>query len=198
MGRVDSTTWYKRIADIPGLGYAGENERRQKLKGATATPRIVRYDFDGKVVESLSWDRPDGSGSSSPVADVSLRDRESPTQVREKILDGLELPGTPADYHFLIQGAHDYLWGLRRQHPDQYPMIEWLCLLNLRLIEAVPEIIWLDDTPTGYLRAIAFERLLGLYATEGFEKEMLEVSSRITKLTGETGLDDLRYLARRN
>jgi hypothetical protein len=65
-------------------------------------------------------------------------------------------------------------------------MIEWLCWLDVRLLEVHPEIMWLgDDRSQGLIRVLAFDRLLDMYATEGFAPEAAETAARIAKLTGE-------------
>lgn len=201
MSRKKPTTWYRRLAELPNIGYPGDLELRRSLKGADVTPRIQRFDFDGRKHESLSWPTRDGSSGASPVHELAHGDfgRETPAQTRNRVLSGLELPGTPSDYHFLLQGAHERLWGMRREHPDQYPLIEWLCQLNLRLLEIEPATLWVgDDAGSGFLRALAFDRLLGLYATEGFEVEMMDTARRISNLIGRTDvLAESRPLARK-
>lgn len=201
MGGKKETTWYRRLADIPDIGYPGDIEIHRSLKAANVTPRIERYDFDGRQQEFLSWGTPDGTSSGSPVHGMAFGsfDGETPAKTRKRVLSGLELPGTPSDYHFLIQSAHEHLWGIRREHPDQYPMIEWLCQLNLRLLEVEPATLWAgDDAGSGFLRALAFDRLLSLYATEGFETEMLETARRISNLIGRTEvLGEVRSLVRK-
>lgn len=191
MGGKKETTWYRRLAEIPGIGYPGDLELHRSLPQARLTARIERYDFDDRKKEYLHWDTPEGSWSGSPAHALAFEsfDGEKPAKTRNRVLTGLELPGTPSDYHFLIQGAHEHLWSVRREHPDQYPMIEWLCQLDLRLIEVEPSTLWAgDDAGSGFLQALAFDRLLGLYATEGFETEMVETARRISNLVGKTDI----------
>lgn len=199
--RNKEAVWYKRLADIPRARYSGEPERRKRLANANVTPSVQRFDFDGRQHVSLMWKTRDGESSASPVHEQAFRDHgnETPEATRERVLDTLELPGTPSDYHFLLQGAHDRLWDQRRERPDQYPMIEWLCELDLRLLEAHPETLWIgDDAESGLIRIVGFDRLLSLYATEGFETEMIHVAARISKLTGkDESVGEPRNLVRR-
>lgn len=199
--RSKQATWYKRLAAIPGIGYPGDENLRKALPNANATPRVERFDFGDRMHEALVWKTRDGTSSASPVHEFAHGSHgdESPEETRDRVLQGLELPGTPSDYHFLIQSAHEQLWGQRRERPDQYPMIEWLCQLNLRLLEVHPETLWIgEDAASGLLRALAFDRLVSLYATEGFETEMIETATRISKLTGGTdGPGEARNLVRR-
>ena len=186
--RSKATTWYKRLADIPSIGYPGDESLRKKLPNANVTPRVERFDLGDRPHEALVWKTRDGTSSASPVHEVAFGSHgdESPEETRERVLKALELPGTPSDYHFLIQSAHEQLWGQRRERSDQYPMIEWLCQLNVRLLEIHPETLWIgDDAGSGFIRALAFDRLVSMYATEGFETEMIETATRISKLTGK-------------
>jgi hypothetical protein len=199
--RNKAGTWYKRLADIPKVGYAGDQDRRKRLPNANVAPRVERFDFGDGPQIALSWTTRDGTSSASPVHELAFgsHGNESPEELRERVLNALELPGAPSDYHFLIQGAHEQLWGRRHERPDQYPMIEWLCELDLRLLEAHPETLWIgDEADSGQIRIVGFDRLVSLYATEGFEAEMTDIAARISKLTGKPDSPgEPRYLVRR-
>jgi hypothetical protein len=47
------TTWYKRLAAIPGVGYPGDESVRKKLPDANATPRVERFDLGDGPHEAL-------------------------------------------------------------------------------------------------------------------------------------------------
>src|SRR5436190_10630014 len=101
--RNKSAVWYKRLADIPGVRYSGDQERRKKLANGNVTPSVQRFDFDGRQHVSLMWRTRNGESSASHVHEQAFRDHgsETPEATRERVLDTLELPGTPSDYHFL-------------------------------------------------------------------------------------------------
>lgn len=113
---MSRATWYRRFADIPGVGYQGDAQRRSRLPDRDLVPEVNEYDFDGTRTISLSWTTPRGSSSASPVHELAFGDfsRESSAQVRERVLSALELPGEPMDYHFAMQGGAELLFERRR------------------------------------------------------------------------------------
>jgi len=96
-----------------------------------------------------------------------------------RMMEGLELPGISSDYHFVIQGCVEALWGRRRDEPEVFETVETLCWLDIRLIEARPDTITNEfgEKPSFY-RVSAFGRLVELYEREGFLREALEVARR--------------------
>jgi hypothetical protein len=53
--------------------------------------------------------------------------------------EGLELPGEPADFHFLIQRTADALWRHKRNEPHLRREVERLCWLDMSLIKVRPD-----------------------------------------------------------
>ncbi|HZO51335.1 MAG TPA: hypothetical protein VFB63_01395 [Bryobacteraceae bacterium] len=172
-------TWYRRLADVPGVGYApAVGVNRKKLKGNDLVPEVRAFSLDGKKHESLSWA---GGGSQSPAKEhTAASPRETSVAAALKHLaEVLELPGEPADYHFALQGCVESLHRQRRDDPAVYAEIERLCWLNIRLLEACPSAVEFENGgETRYFRILAFAYLVGLYSQEGFLKEALEVAER--------------------
>lgn len=94
------------------------------------------------------------------------------------VWEGLELPGTASDYHFLLQGAVAQLWSRRRTEPAGLRMVETFGYLDLALIEAVPQTVWRNDGDRngGFLRITSFEHVLTLLEREGALREALALS----------------------
>jgi len=69
------------------------------------------------------------------------------------VWESVELPGEPSDYHFLLQGAVEQLWGRRRTNPSGLHFVETFGYLDLALIEAAPQAVRLDeaDPARGYV-----------------------------------------------
>ena len=93
---------------------------------------------------------------------------------------GAELPGSASDYHFALLRATEVLWGRRRQEPEILPELERLCLLDIKLIEARPEIARGErgDGASFGLYVPAFEYLVRLYEREGLVEDALHVARR--------------------
>jgi hypothetical protein len=97
--------------------------------------------------------------------------------VADHCYEGLELPGEPSDYHFLIQGAASELWKRRRDSPELIGEVEYLCGLDLQLVEARPDCITFDQGEGSRFYAItAFGTLIELFEREGALHEALEVA----------------------
>ena len=187
-------TWYRRLADVPGVGYApAVGVNRKKLKGNDLVPEVRAFSLDGKKHESLSWA---GGGSQSPAKEhTAASPRETSVAAALKHLaEVLELPGEPADYHFALQGCVESLHRQRRDDPAVYAEIERLCWLNIRLLEACPSAVEFENGgETRYFRILAFAYLVGLYSQEGFLKEALEVAERGARFKQEgLGAEELR------
>lgn len=189
--------WFRRLADVPGVGYEGSpGIDRSRLAGHDAVPKVHVYTFDGKRQESLWWPAKGGGTSASPVHQLAFQTQteESAQAILRRIHRALELPGEAKDYHFAIQGCIEALWARRRAEPDLLPEIERLCRLNIRLLESRPQIaVFEQNGERTYLRALAFEHLISLYEREGFLHEALDVAERAARLgQGEARLQDLR------
>lgn len=176
--------WYPRLAEVPKLGYEGSpGVDRTRLPGFDLKPRVQRYEWDGKIRESLSWPMKDGSTSAAPATQLESTPLPGETPARTALRhcrEALELPGTLSNYHFIIQGAHEAMWKYRRREPWVVEEAERLCWLDLRLIQAHPEAITYEGFSKGegpdYPRVLAFYRLISLYEAEGYLREALDVA----------------------
>ena len=168
--------WFRRLADIPGVGYPGsEGVVRTKLKWHNAVPEVHISDFDGRRHESLMW--PSGA---SPAHELGFRSDDDLTSAAlKRVAEALELPGEPSDYHFAIQSCLEYLLAHRREEPWQLQEVERLAWLDIRLVEACPESVRSGEDPKdGFFNVLAFSRLVDLYTCEGFIREALDVAER--------------------
>lgn len=176
--------WFVRFGDIPGVEYAGSAQvDRDKLPGHNARPSIQIYESNGKREESLSWPvRAGGTGSSSsPAFSYAFADiRDLPiAALLQRLAEGLELPGTPSDYHFLLQNTANELWRQRRDAPEVLEHVESLCWLDIRLVETCPEYFMADrESGPRFYQLLAFSILITLYEREGFLHEALAVADR--------------------
>lgn len=174
--------WFRRFGDIPGIQYAGDPRvDRSKLAGHDDVPKVIRYEFDGKRQQAFSWPLKGGSGSASPAhRHRSIEDgTATPAELLLNTLEGLELPGVASDYHFIIQGCAERLWARRREERQVFEIVESLCWLDIRLIEARPTAISLElGGKPSFFRVIAFQRLIDLYEREGFLKKALDIAIR--------------------
>jgi hypothetical protein len=126
---------------VPGIQFNGSpGVDRTKLAEASTRPEIA--------YGHLSWPMPGGSTSASPVHHRAFGDLSgfTPGELVRWVWEGLELPGQPSDYHFLLQGAVDRLWSRRRDDPDGLQYVETFGYLDLVLIEAAPHVVRLDKT----------------------------------------------------
>ncbi|MES9607086.1 hypothetical protein [Actinomadura sp. NPDC000929] len=107
--------------------------------------------------------------------------------------EGLELPGTPSDYHFLLQGTVTELWKKRQRYTHGLAALEQFCHLDLLLIEAAPEAVVLDesDPARGFVHISTLGFLIGLLEREGALREALAVSRRARRFGEEYWSEDL-------
>lgn len=181
--RDENGAWYRRFAEVPGVGYEGDLQLRSRLAGRDVTPSVHRFEFDGRLTVGLSWPTKEGSSGASPVHELAFgnwSDQTSPA-IRERVLSALELPGQLSDYHFVIQSCADALWKRRRNEPWQVAFVEWLCWWDVRLVEAHSHIIEIAPGKQEYLQVLAFDRLVDLYEREGFLHEALATAERFAR-----------------
>ena len=191
--------WFRRFADIPGVGYAGDPRIwRSRLPGHDAVPRHHRDAVGGSRSGVLTWSTKEGYTSASPAsldanASSSPQADEFPQAQLQRLYEALELPGTASDYHFAIQHCIGVLWNRRRQEPGLLGELERLCLLNIRLIEARPATITDErDGKVSFYRVLAFDHLLKLYEQEGFLAEAHELAKLATRFGQAPAVEQLR------
>ena len=174
--RSPDPRWFPRFADIAGVSYAAPaGVDLARLRHRHARPEVHRYpDMD----PTLWW----GDTSRAPAAGHVLEDPRKATtgQVLRTLAEALELPGEPADYHFLIQNVLGVLWSRRKAEPAVFAELERLGWLDLQLIEALPDTIRFEHRDGGIqtVRVEAFEWLLWMYLDEG----MLTDAARVLEL----------------
>jgi hypothetical protein len=184
--------WYRRLAELPGLRYDGSSGvDRRRLRGRNAVPQVQKFrDFEDRPSESLWWPASDGKGggSASPAQQHGMDPQQDApvSAVLRRVYETLELPGEPSDYHFALMGAYERLWARRREAAGLLEEVEKLCLLDVRLIEARPDIVT-DERggKTMFLRVPAFGRLIFMYEREGFLREALEVAELASRFDQE-------------
>jgi hypothetical protein len=96
------------------------------------------------------------------------------------VWEGLELPGEPSDYHFLLQGAVEQLWSRRREDPEGLRLVETFAYLDLALIEVAPQAVALNDADLtqGFVHILTLDHVLTLLEREGALREALALSRR--------------------
>lgn len=177
--------WYRRLADVPGVDYAGVGIDRQMLPGHDARPVVTReYEWDGERHQIVEWQWPDGSSQWSPSREreLSADEPHSPAERIRNLHEKLELPGELADYHFAIAGTAAVLWGERWEHPQLIETVEELYCLDIALVEAHPETVAYErDDETAYYSVPAYESLISLYEQQGYVREALELAERAAR-----------------
>lgn len=170
------TRWYARMADIAGLSFEGSpGVDRAKLQGANMRPRTS--------YGSLSWPTLAGYTSRTPAGDRAHTDLAgmSCAEIVAHTWEGLELPGEPSDYHFILQHAVVALWRRRQQDPKSLIDLETFARLDLQLAEADPRAVSLggDLARSGWMESVA--RLIAVLEREGALDEALDIAQRATR-----------------
>jgi hypothetical protein len=155
---------------------------RSMLPGNDAVPEAHTTVLDERRIETLWWPTAGeggGGSSASPAHGRAFGDMRdaSPDALIRNVYEGLELPGEPADYHFLIQGSAGQLWAHRREEPRVIGEVENLCWLDIRLVEAWPDAVrnqYSDERE--FYGILSFGTLIQIYEREGFLAEALEVA----------------------
>lgn len=174
--------WFRRFGDIPGVNYqtaAGIDPT--KLPGHASAPEHHTSDFSDQHLEYLVWQHGSGTTSESPAHEWAFRSSadDSVDAVVSWCAEGLEIPGEPTDYHFLISHAVDQLHKLRRKDHRALAELERLCWLDIALIEAWPRAVLNEYSgDPSFYGVLAFNHLAGLYETEGALHEAMEVAER--------------------
>ena len=170
-------TWYARMADIPQIQFRGSpGVNRASLAEARVRPRT------GYGGDYLMWPSPQGETSASPAHQRAFHDTTAMNRgdLVRWVWEGLEVPGEPSDYHFLLQGAVERLWKCRGSDPEGLRFVEIFGYLDLALIEAAPQAVTLDrgDGPQGFVHILTLDMLLILLEREGAFREALALSRR--------------------
>jgi hypothetical protein len=176
------TVWFRRFGEIPGIRFeASSSVNPRMLPGHDAIPTRHVFDFEGRRRETLLWP---GGGSASPAHERAFGDlsKVASADMLRNVYEGLELPGQPSDYHFLIQGSAQELWGRRKREAAVLSEVEKLCWLDLQLIEACPDTIRYErGDEQQFFRVPTFAILTSLFEREGFLREALDVAERAAR-----------------
>jgi hypothetical protein len=191
---ANEKVWYRCFAEVPGVGYQSDSERRAKLPERDATPQVQSFNFSGSRTTSLSWPTRTGSTSASPVHELAFGDyrKESSNQARERVLNALELPGELLDYHFAIQGIAELLYQRRRSEPGNLEFIEWLASWDARLVETHEQLFRVNQDGGGYFSVFAFSFLIDLHEREGYLHEALALAERFSRFRSSDPVEKLR------
>ncbi|MGC4900490.1 MULTISPECIES: hypothetical protein [Micromonospora] len=126
-----------------------------------------------------------GQSSASPAHERAFG-QEEPSRIEDLVRwvwEGLELPGVPSDYHFLLQHAVEKLWSRRIEAPAALYHLEVFSGLDLALLEAAPELARIDRPGEGpeFFRITSLERLLSLLEREGALRDAVALSRRASR-----------------
>lgn len=180
--------WFRRFGEIPGVRYQGDPKvDRGRLPGHDLTPELHAFEMGGQVRYSLWWPDETGGTTASPVSSRAFGDLRSAAtkDILRNLHEGLELPGEPTDYHFLIQGGATELWQRRRDDPGILDEVERLCWLDIGLVESRSDAASFEaegeEEELRFYGISTFGILIDLYEREGFLREALEVARRATR-----------------
>lgn len=154
---------------------------RSKLRGHDAVPQAQSIALRGERSDTLWWptETGGGGGSASPAHGRAFGDLgdASTSELIHNVYEGLELPGEPSDYHFLIQGCASELWRRRREEPSVIGEVEKLCWLDISLVKVCPRAVTNEygEEHTFY-SILVFGVLTEIYEREGCLAEALEVA----------------------
>ncbi len=174
-------TWFRSFSAVPGIGYKGNSDLyRPQIPEHALLPKSGAYHIADTHRDYVSWPMLFGTGttSASPVQQWSTqpRDGDRPAQTRlRQIYEALELPGELLHYHFAIQGCCSELWRLRREEPWVLVELEKLCWLDIRLMQAYPDIARANNERE-FLVITTMQHLITLYEQEGYLSEALQVA----------------------
>lgn len=190
---LEEKEWFGRLADVPGIGYAGSSRvDRRSLSAARARP--IRSEFG-----SIMWSLGDGRQTSAPPAgELAFTGWEgSSDDMLLRLERLLELPGYASSYHFGIQSCMEILWKRRVAEPQLLAELERFFRLDIRLVQARPEPFMIDssDPSRGFVTMYSFRRLFGIYLTEGYAAEALEIAGLCEKFgQGSDALEAATFL----
>jgi hypothetical protein len=196
--------WFGSLDCIPGVEWEPlASIDVDKLPGRDAVMRVRRTEAwgePGEFYERHEWLTPEGRElDGAPASRRGERDYDDKVQPRttaKRVSEALALPGIPSDYHFVILGAVEALWKTRSEDPRSFGWIEALCLADIAMIEALPDIAEQPEEgnpydgrrfPPGPL----FARLSALYVREGFLADAVAIEQRFAAIADAGHGDDV-------
>lgn len=190
-----SFEWYRSLTEIIGPFENLVQIDRSRLRGADFEPHLPEWHLPGDK-KYWQWDSIsdlDASGPSPVAQRVHDLAPDDPEAVKRIISEALLVPGETSDYHFALLGAYETLWQMRRQDPSINKVVESLCLLDVRLVEARPKAVQMsDDDPDSFVLIPAFHHLISLYREEGFLAEAIEIAEKAERFGQGKDLESLR------
>ncbi len=177
---MDSTVWYKRLAEVPGLDFGGSpGVDRRRLRGHDARPTVVKLSLSDPDREILTWPQAAWTSSWSPAqehfagGDATMLDV---TALVRRTWEAIELPGDVFAYHLGLQTTVTTLWAKHRQDLDALAHLEVFARLDLGLLAAQQSEFLIDraQSPNRYADVSTFAPLLTILEREGAWREALE------------------------
>ncbi len=112
--------WFRRLAEIPGVFYAGSlRVDRGSLPGRDIEPTIEAYDFDGGGQVYMRRPRSDEQSSASPASRHAYSEEISALPCEallRRLEEALELLGEPRDYHFIMATYCEEAYKRRKEY----------------------------------------------------------------------------------
>ena len=216
VGLPSDGIWFRRLWDIPSLGALPPTDvNREKLPGHDLVPEVRRYRWEDQtetVVVSWGWVQAPPSSGDDHEDEQGETDRDAPCHEHmaplfddpdcsaDRLLVGLwesmELPGKAEDYHWQLEQARERLLSKRLSCPSLVDAFETVLWLDFRLVLARPDIVLRRSPEDGrevLLRVDMIDGLIGLYETEGYLREAIEVAELAQRFPGqEAKLADLQ------
>ncbi len=178
--------WFRRLAAVPGLRYEPQTlVDRSSLPRVEAQPEVVSRPVDGTFEETLFWPEPGGSTSLSPSRcwmEAGLAVLHSAEEVRQRLEEALELPGTIADYCQVLGDGIHALWAFRGTTSWVPEESERFAQLALRLFEQHTSPGLRSDVTLHFALNVAAKRLIELRKREGYLRDALEIAQRAARL----------------
>lgn len=192
-----ATEWFSALDRIHGVRWEPlvhvDMDRLPERDAVMRIRRAEAWGESGKFYEHNEWFTPaDSHLDGSPASRRGERDNDAkvlPRTIARRVSEALALPGTPSDYHFVVLGAVDALWGTRSQDPRSFGWIEALCLADISMIESLPDIAEQPEDGTQYDGRRfppfpSYDRLSSMYVREGFLADAVSIEQRFAAITG--------------
>jgi len=153
-----------RFADIPGIVFT-----LSRVASHSAREAVSRYERPAFEIEVSSL---------------------SPEEAVDQTLAALERPGTPLDYHFLLQNTVRELWRRRRESPQAIPFVEEFGLLDAQLAKHHRELFHMGGPNDGFASVPTLNVLAQLYVNEGDWLAAEDVAKLARTIAGEVGTEE--------
>ena len=153
-----------RFADIPGIVFTPS-----RVASQSARESVSRYE--------------------RPAFEVELGSL-APEEVVDQTLAALERPGTPLDYHFLLQNTVRELWRRREESPQTLPFVEEFGLLDAQLVKHHRGLFHTGGPNEGFVSVPTLNVLAQLYVNEGNWFAAEDVARLARTIAGGVGAEE--------